>query len=110
MSDGWDDLPETESQEDPLALALHSEQDGFFADDEVHKARVHWLGMPEFNMEDLQPKYSITVNFMSAEGVRAFEALIGQPIRFTEHTRGLWYPPLETGHYFDKRYIDPGDE
>jgi hypothetical protein len=49
-----------------------------------------WKGMPEFEQDNLLPKYSIKVNFASWEDAEDFARLINQ--KFTEKTKSLWHP------------------
>ena len=40
----------------------------------------HWVGMPEFEMQDLTSHKKLIVHFESEEDFKAFEILIGQSI------------------------------
>ena len=51
----------------------------------------HYWGMPAFQMGDATPSHSVTINFMSAEDLRAFAALTGIPL--TTRSDSAWYPP-----------------
>lgn len=72
--------------------------------DQPQASADHWQGMPEFQQEDLLAWKSVKVNFNSAESLRLFAALVGQPL--TENTRSIWYPEAEIGRFADKRYTD----
>lgn len=64
-------------------------------DDSVMDAEweKEWKGMPEFELENLQPFKSIIVHFNSREDMEKFSKLIEQNI--TSMTRSLWYPKAE---------------
>lgn len=58
---------------------------------------MEWVGMPEFEQEDLSPYRTIHVHFQNEEDIQGFAQLVEQSI--TEKTRMLWYPKLiETKH------------
>lgn len=63
-----------------------------------------WVGMPEFEQEDLTGVQSIHVHFATRADVEAFAELIGQ--KLTDKTRSIWYPEAEIERYADKRYSD----
>ena len=63
-----------------------------------------WVGMPEFEQEDLTGVQSIHVHFATRADVEAFAELIGQ--KLTDKTRSIWYPEAEIESYADKRYSD----
>lgn len=73
--------------------------------------RMHWWGMPLFEMKDARPRYSITVNFMTAEDVRDFALASG--CKVNPRSRSAWFPHqdiLAGGSFFydgpptDSRY------
>ena len=66
--------------------------------------REVWKGMPEFEQQDLTPVRTIYVHFEQHEDVQKFAELIGQHI--TPHTRSIWYPEAEIGHFAGKAYVD----
>lgn len=49
-----------------------------------------WEGMPEFEMEKIQPFKVLTIRFECAEDYKEFEGLIGQ--KLTDKTKSIWYP------------------
>lgn len=49
-----------------------------------------WTGMPAFESENLDPAYSLKVNFASLEDLMEFAKLVDQKI--TEKTPSIWYP------------------
>lgn len=61
-----------------------------------------WESMPDYNQDDLTPKSTIYVHFMSETDRENFAKLIGQNI--TEKTKTLWYPPQETMDTKNKSY------
>ena len=101
-----------------LATDLANGEDltAFFFDEEVNALGLPtdgsvsqdpenlWQGMPECTSDDLSAWKSIRLNFGSADALKAFSELIGQPM--TENTRSIWYPAAEIGRYADKRYVD----
>jgi hypothetical protein len=85
-------------------------QEGLFGDsDQFHTTWQQWEGMPEFVQEDLKPESELTVKFRCEADRIAFGELIGQPIRQLE-LRGVWYPKIEIGSYWNVRYRDPVDD
>ncbi len=140
--------------------ALDAEADAeqgslFGSDEDFHRAWQEWKGMPEFVQEDLEPWMSclvhfgstvptfgaavapdetILVHFAAPADRRAFEALVGQPIRrvgsqqpaiwftdgkaaferlvgqkvraTTRKSSFIWYPKAAVGVFKDKRYRD----
>lgn len=64
----------------------------------------HWIGMPEFSVEDLTPRRSIIVHFETDGDVIAFEELTG--VSLGQTLRSIWFPEAEITRYADKRYAD----
>lgn len=58
---------------------------------------AEWVGMPEFEHDDLTAYQNIHVHFKSAEDVQAFAKLIGQLL--TDKTRSIWFPQIEIIRY-----------
>lgn len=79
--------------------ALSSVFDG----ESVEDALSEWNGFPEFEQEELRPKYALIVNFNTPEDRDAFAALIGQKI--TENTRSIYYPEQKDVLVADKAYV-----
>lgn len=77
-----------------------SEQPALF--DVGNKWDDYWVGMPEYNIQDLSPKHTIKVHFRNDEDRLAFSKLIDQPIG--EKTGFVWYPKADIGTFKDKRY------
>lgn len=64
--------------------------------------RDEWWGMPSFDMEDARPQYKITMNFMTADDVRAFAEKTGVPV--SVRSDSAWFPhqkPLSGQYYYD---------
>src|SRR5690606_23681057 len=62
----------------------------------------HWWGMPSFEMADARPQYKITMNFLTAEDVKAFAEKTGLPV--TTRSDSAWFPhqqPLRGESYYD---------
>ena len=97
MSDG---LPKRETRQPHPVL---------FEDNEPGWAEA-WRGMPSFEMGDARPQYKLTINFMTAEDVRAFAERTGLPVTTKSDT--AWFPHqehLRGEHYYggpqtDSRY------
>ena len=91
---------------DTGSAALQSMLGKLAADSGVTKfdPMAEWEGMPEFEQEDLTPAFAVKVNFRSAEDLRAFAALLGQPL--TENTRSVWYPQAEKIDMSSELYRD----
>lgn len=69
--------------------------------------RMHWWGMPEFEMGDARPRHKITINFMTAEDVRAFAKQSGLPV--SERSDTAWFPyqqPLNGEYEWDGAKTD----
>ena len=66
--------------------------------------KEHWVGMPEFIQNDLEPWKSIYVHFATREDMKAFASLVGQSM--TSDTRSIWYPKAEIGRMSDKVFIN----
>jgi len=64
----------------------------------------HWVGMPEFEQNDLTAWKSVILHFKTKADLEKFARLLNQTI--TEHTRSIWYPPAEIGRYADKAYVE----
>lgn len=137
------------------ALADAEQVNMFGSDEDFHRAWQEWKGMPEFVQEDLepwmtclvhfgsqrptfgspvQPDDTILVHFAGPADRRAFEALVGQPVRrvgaerpaiwfadglaaferlveqkvrhTTRKSAFIWYPKAAVGKFADKRYRD----
>ncbi len=58
---------------------------------------AEWVGMPEFEHDDLTAYQSIHVHFKSKEDVEDFAKLVGQSL--TDKTRSIWYPKQEIIRY-----------
>lgn len=120
MTDDWDDLDESPTEETLAWVAdvegipedVIDEEDGLpreglFGDlNQFHHAWQQWKGMPEFLQENLMPKYTVEVKFATDEDRESFAELIGQPVsRWRSGTR-IWYPPRAINHYWQTRYRD----
>jgi len=57
---------------------------------EINDPNKEWVGMPEFEQEDLGAVKQLKVNFASLEDLQLFSNLVGQPV--TEKTKSIWYP------------------
>lgn len=55
--------------------------------------RDHWWGMPDFSMEDAQPNYKVTINFLTEEDLLEFSRVTGIPL--TARSDSGWYPNQE---------------
>jgi hypothetical protein len=83
-------------------------QQALFSDHEVIPWAAEWQNMPEYYLENLEPKYQIIINFACAADVEDFGNLIGQRIKANENSRQLqsvWFPEQEIGRMINKRYI-----
>ena len=61
-----------------------------------------WWGMPHFSMGDARPQHKITVNFMTAEDVKAFAEKTGLQVSTRSDT--CWFPhqePLRGEYFYD---------
>lgn len=66
--------------------------------------REHWWGMPEFVMGDATPQYRITVNFLTAEDLRAFAEKLG--VRLTRASDSIWFPTQNIDEPKEWAYVD----
>lgn len=62
-----------------------------------------WIGMPDFNQENLMSWQSVRVHFASMKDREEFSKLIKQTI--TPKTRALWFPKAEIGHFAGKAWV-----
>ena len=69
----------------------------------VDDPNIHWVGMPEFEQEDMTAWKTLLVHFSGQSDLEAFAALVGQVV--TLQTKSIWYPPAEIDHYITKRYV-----
>ena len=67
-----------------------------------------WVGMPEFEQEDLLAKYTLKINFLTVEDKLRFGVLIGQTL--TEKTRSVWFPEQEEQKVADLRWVSGDDD
>jgi hypothetical protein len=77
-----------------------------FTPEEIEPWRREWQDMPEFEQQDLESRHRIIVHFASIGDLQLFAELIEQPL--TAHTQSVWFPRVEIGRYFNKRYIQEG--
>lgn len=64
--------------------------------------RSEWWGMPAFEMGDARPQHKVTVNFMTADDLKAFAKATGIPLSTRSDT--AWFPhqtPLRGEFYYD---------
>jgi hypothetical protein len=66
--------------------------------------KQHWVGMPEFIMEDHSPRKSLIIHFRCEEDVLKFSKLIDQSINPKQ--KSIWYPRAENRKIADKVYVD----
>jgi hypothetical protein len=66
--------------------------------------REHWWGMPEFSMGDATPQYRITINFMTAEDVKAFAEATGLSV--TTRSDSAWFPPQNLDEPKEWAYVE----
>ena len=67
-----------------------------------------WVGMPEFEQEDLLAKYTLKINFLTVEDKLRFGVLIGQTL--TEKTISVWFPEQEEQQVADLRWVSGDDD
>jgi len=66
---------------------------------------AEWVGMPEFEQEDLMPVYHVIVNFASQDAVQEFERLVEQNVpRTSKRTGSIWFPKVERKKLRDLGY------
>jgi hypothetical protein len=66
--------------------------------------REEWVGMPEYEQENLLPNYSVKVNFATVDDLKRFAELIGQPL--TTKTKSVWFPPQKKAELSKFVYVD----
>lgn len=87
---GMSDVPETEEEaERELALL---------------DPKNYWKGMPEYVVENLEPKKQLLISFRSVEDMLAFSSVIGQ--KLTPKTKSVWWPAKEQDPNGLKRWIE----
>lgn len=65
--------------------------------------RKEWQDMPEFIQVDMNPIYSVTVNFLSVEDMNTFSEIVGKRISF--NTKSVLFSSAEKrqrGVYVDE--------
>lgn len=72
-------------------LAELAEQNGVIPP--AFDASSEWVGMPEFEHDDLDAKIKVTVNFAHDEDLVQFEEVIGQQVNHS--TWSVWFPKAE---------------
>lgn len=72
--------------------------------DEVNQWVDEWLGMPDFEQDDLTPLKSLVIHFSTEEALEEFAALIEQ--RLTMKTKSTWFPQEDLEPIIDKRWAD----
>lgn len=86
-----------------------SENLSLFDDIETIPWLAEWQNMPEYDVQDLAPKYQLIINFSCAEDVQDFSKLIDQNISANGSARqmkSVWFPEQEIGRMMNKRYKD----
>lgn len=63
-----------------------------------------WVGMPEFEQDNLEAPYSIRVNFSDIDALHRFGQLIEQSV--TENTKSIWYPERPNRPHKGKEYVN----
>lgn len=56
-----------------------------------------WIGMPDFEMKNLQSWQSVIVHFENEQDRQAFAKFVGQTL--TYKTKSIWYPKAKIGHF-----------
>lgn len=82
--------------------------DKLFSDEELSPWLAEWQDMPEYDVQDLAPKFQVIVNFACAADVEDFGKLLGQPITASQtgkQLQSLWFPEQEIGRLVNKRYV-----
>ena len=73
-----------------------------FSEEELIPWKAEWKDMPEYDVEDLSPKYQIVVSFACAADIEEFGKLIGQDLKASCAARqsgSIWFPEQEIGRY-----------
>lgn len=85
---------------------MHADQDNLFKASGLATPKPdiiqEWIGMPDFNMENLMSWQSTVVHFKNQRDRDEFAKLIGQ--KLTPKTRSIWYPRAEIGHFAGKSW------
>jgi hypothetical protein len=90
------DLLGTGYDEDALnGLLQKADPNSFVAD--------QWVGMPEFESEDIKPFRQVLMSFKCQEDVDAFASLLSQSIN--DSTRSVWYPEVKAENTKDTVYV-----
>lgn len=86
---------------------MSADQGLLFTDEEMTPWKREWRNMPEFLIEDLEPQFSVIVNFVCAGDVEDFSKAIGQrvtPNHDARQLQSIWFPSQEIGRMVNKRY------
>jgi len=83
-----------------------------FSEEELTPWLAAWKNMPEYNIQDLAPKFQIIVNFACAADIEDFGKLIGQEVKANagKQLKSIWFPEQEIGRMINKRYIEVKNE
>lgn len=88
---GMNDIPETEEELNAELAALDPKK--------------YWKGMPEYVVEDQEPRKQLIISFRSEEDMLKFgETVLGQ--KLTPKTKSVWWPAKEKDNNSLKRWIE----
>lgn len=90
---GMSDVPETVEEAEAEYKALDPKN--------------YWKGMPEYVVENLEPRKQLIINFRSEEDMIKFGELVEQ--KLTPKTKSVWWPPKEKDSNSLKRWLDESE-
>lgn len=104
--DSLDSLLQAVNTDNEALQTMLAEQAKSFGLYDSFNPMDEWVGMPEFEHNDISAPYSITVNFFTLDGIQEFAALVGQTV--TEKTRYINFPFIPNENL--KQYTVTTDE
>lgn len=88
------DVPETEEEAEQELAALDPKN--------------YWKGMPEYVVQNLEPKKQLLISFRSEEDMIRFGTeVLDQKV--TPKTKSVWWPPKEKDSNSLKRWLDENE-
>lgn len=78
------------------------DQLALFESDDIEETLKEWVGMPEYEQNNLMPWKTVYVHFANQEALFRFAELVGQ--KLTLESKSIWFPKAEIADVVDKRY------
>lgn len=95
-----DGLLQEVNSDSPAIQRMLAELSGVAANDPY----AEWVGMPEFEQDNINPYHTMQIHFMNADAIGEFSKLIDQIV--TDKTRFIYYPKQEKLNLKPYRVVD----